>query len=275
MNTNAPTPGLWAFAVAACLTLALAARTAPAQLASPDPSTTTALDSPVNPEAVRTPSPPPMTKAGPDEKLADAQAAVAARIAGVRTFKCDVEMRKRRDKPTHYGSIYKIKTGTLELTRGVGGRVVLTRKGETEEYIANQRTIWSYEHKDKEAEFIPTSTPVISTFVTEAMKLNVFFAADPDTIRLRGSQVIDGEDCWVMEGKTPARLKVVGLKQEKMTVWVAKGDGLPRRIHIPGNKFTVSMTNIRVNEDIDPARFEFSPPRGVATKNIFGFKSRS
>lgn len=237
--------------------------------------TATAAAPHVNPEAVPTPAPPPMRKPDPGDKLADVQAAIDARIAGVRTFKCDIEMRKRRDKPTHYGSIFKIKTGTLELTRGHGGRVILTRKGETEEYIANQRTIWSYEHKDKEAEFIPTSTPVISTFVTEAMKLNVFFAADPDTIRLRGSQVIDGEDCWVMEGKTPARLKVVGLKQEKMTVWVAKGDGLPRRIHIPGNKFTVSMTNIRVNEDIDPARFEFSPPRGVATKNIFGFKSRS
>lgn len=236
---------------------------------------TAAQTPPVNPEAVRTPAPPPMRKPDPEEKLSGVQAAIDVHLAGVRTFKCDVEMRKRRDKPTHYGSIYKIKTGTLELTRGVGGRVVMTRKGETEEYVANPRTIWSYEHKDKEADFIPTSTPVISTFVTEAMKLNVFFAADPDTIRLRGSQTIDNEECWVMEGKTPARLKLVGLKQEKMTVWVAKSDGLPRRIHIPGNKFTVSLTNIRVNEDIDPARFSFSPPKGVATKNIFGFKSRS
>ena len=227
---------------------------------------------PHNPELEPTPASGPIQKIDKGTKLDDVQADMNAKLAGITTFQADIQMLKKRDKKSRGGAIWKIWEGPLALTRNVGGHVRVSRKGETEEYIANRQVLWSYDVHHKEAQFIPASTPVIGTFVEEAMRLNVFFSADPETIKLRASQVTEGEDCWVLEGKSPKRLKMVGLPENRIRVWVAKSDGLPRKIQLPDNDdFTIILRNIRVNENIPTSRYQFTPPKGVKTKNIFGF----
>ncbi len=237
--------------------------------------TTTTLEStaaePNNPEMQPTPASSPSDRIEKGTKLSDVQADMNAKLAGVTTFQADIQMLKKRGKKSPGGAIWRIWEGPLALTRNVGGHVTLTRKGETEEYTANRQVIWSYDAPHKEAQFIPTSTPVIGTFVEEAMRLNVFFSADPDTIKLRASQENEGEDCWVLEGKSPSRLKMLGVPENRIRVWVAKRDGLPRKIQLPDNEdFTILLRNIRVNENIPTSRYQFTPPEGVKTKNIFG-----
>jgi outer membrane lipoprotein-sorting protein len=215
-----------------------------------------------------TPVPAPFREAGPEDSLASVQSRIERMIARVDTVTCEVEMSKKREKKV----TRKVEKGPLELRRGMGARVVLTRKGETNEYIANQKVIWSYDHNDKEAHFIPTSMPVVGACVQEAMRLNAFFAMEKDTVRLRGSQEIEGEDCWVLTGKSPSTLKSLGVPSVKVRVWVAKRDGLPRKIHLPDeDDLVVMLRGVSVNAPVPPSAFEWTPPRGVRTRNIFGF----
>lgn len=219
---------------------------------------------------------------------------IQSRVDQVRTLKADISMSKVKDKkdkkdkgkgkkakeqdaavdestPSPTGQ-RSVKSGPMAISRGQGARVAISRKDETEEYIANPQILWVYNHKDKEAQFIPTSMPFISGFVEAAMSMNVFAAMEQDTIRNKGSQDVDGEPCWVLEGKSPDKLKLAGVEQVKMRFWIAKKDGIPRRISIPTQKdLIISLNNVQVNGPIDASRFNFTPPQGVSTKNIFGF----
>jgi outer membrane lipoprotein-sorting protein len=214
-------------------------------------------------------TPTPFREAGPgDESLAQVRTRIEGLIAKVDTVSCEVEMSKKRDKK----STRKVEKGPLELARGIGARVSLSRKGQTREYIANQKVLWSYDHNDKEAQFIPTSMPVVGASVQDAMRLNAFFAMAPDTIRYRGSQEVEGDDCWVLTGKSPTTLESLGVPSVKVRVWVAKKDGVPRKIQLPDESdLVIMLRSVSVNPGVPASRFEWSPPSGVKTKNIFGF----
>ena len=207
----------------------------------------------------------------PPEKdtLSDVRQQIESKLAALSAIRCDVEMSKAREKKI----TRKVYTGPLEILRGHGGRVSLTRKGQTEIYIANPKVLWSYEPRKKEAQFIPANTPVIGQFVEEALRFNAFLAMDENTMKLLGSQTCDSEPCWVIEGKSPRKLVAVGVPVTKMRVWVSKNDGLPRKIHLPTEKdLTIVLRNFQLNPpDVTPSAFEWSPPKGVRTKNIFGF----
>ncbi|MGI8907730.1 MAG: LolA family protein [Candidatus Sumerlaeaceae bacterium] len=165
-----------------------------------------------------------------------------------------------------------VKSGPMEISRSQGARVSLTHKDETDEYVANNQTLWVYDHKAREAQYIPTSLPFISGFVDAAMKMNVFAAMDTETIKNKGSQDVDGESCWVLEGKSPDKLKLAGVDPVKMRFWISKKDGIPRRISIPDEKdLVISLKNVQVNSPVTESRFNFTPPAGVTQKNLFGF----
>jgi outer membrane lipoprotein-sorting protein len=205
------------------------------------------------------------------DTLQTVRKSIEEKISGIRSLSCEVEMSKARDKKDPKKS-RKVHTGPLEIAREHGGRLQLTRKGHTEEYIANWRVIWSYDHKNKEARFIPTSTPVIGFYVQEAMRLNAFLSVDEDTLQLRGTQDLNGEPCWVLEGRSPRRLKTLGVPVTRISVWISRNDGLPRKIHVPSeNDLTIYLRNYVTNPAIGPQRFEWTPPQGVKTRNIFGF----
>lgn len=208
----------------------------------------------------------PITPPGPGETLESALTQIRSRLASIRTVKAEVELSKKDKKKR------KVKTGPMEVARQQGARIALTRKGETEEYIATPSLLWSYEHKEREAQYIPTGLPVISTFVRSALALDMLLALDGDTMKLKGTSSFEGEPCWVIEGKSPDTLKIVGVPVVKMRVWVSKKDGLPRRISLPKEKDTlILLRQIQVNAAIDAGRFQWAPPKGVRTKNLFGF----
>lgn len=62
---------------------------------------------------------------------------------------------------------------------------------------------------------------------------------------------------------TPA---VEGLPFTSATLWLAKGDGLPRRIEVTepsGNHRTLTLSNLRTNSTLPAGTFTFTPPKGV------------
>ena len=164
-----------------------------------------------------------------------------------------------------------IERGPLMIQRGVGAYLYLERKKDKAEYIANSSTIWKHDIKDKEARHIPASWPVISTFVTNALVMNVFVAMDRDSVKLLGTESVDGEPCWVVEGQSPSRLKMA-VGQTKLKFWISQRDGIPRIIRVPKeNDAIIRLKDVSINGPVDVARFTFTPPSDVKTKNILGF----
>jgi outer membrane lipoprotein-sorting protein len=165
-----------------------------------------------------------------------------------------------------------VERGPLFIQRRVGAYLRLQRKEDVAEYVANGASIWKYDHKDKEARHIPANWPVVDTYISNALVMNVFVAMEPDTIKLLGSENVAGTPCWVMEGKSPSKLTMLGVEQVKLKIWVGKADGIPRIIKAPGeDDVIIRLLDLRLNQPVDASKFNFTPPAGVKTKNVFGF----
>jgi len=202
------------------------------------------------------------------ETLELVRANIERKLSAITTIACTVEMSKKRDKKI----TRKVYTGPLLIRRETGGHLILTRKGETEEYIANARFLYAYDHKKKEATVIPIRSPILGYFVTEALRFNAFLAIDQETLRFLGTQTTNGEPCWVFEGKSPKRLRIFGVPVRKMRVWVAIRDGLPREIRIPEEKdLTIVLRDYAINQPVSESEFDWKAPSGVRVKNILGF----
>jgi len=165
-----------------------------------------------------------------------------------------------------------VERGPIIIKRGVGAYLKLERKKKVIEYIANSSQLWKYDHKHKEARLVPSSWPIVNTFVQNALQMNVFVAMDSDTIKYRGTETIDGVPCWVLEGKSPSKLAMVGAEQVKLKLWISQTDGIPRMIKVPGKDDSIiRLKNVQTNVAVDESKFSFTPPAGVKTKNILGF----
>lgn len=201
------------------------------------------------------------------ETLEQAMALIASKLEKVQTIHCRVHMSKKRDKkPTR-----KVHVGPLVIARERGGRVVLTRKGQTEEYIANARELWSIDYRKKEALVLPVRSPIIGYFVEQALRFNAFLAMDENTIELVGRQATNGEPCWVFEGRSPSRLRLVGVPVRTMRVWVSIRDGLPREIRIPQEKdLTIVLSDIVTNVPVADDEFVWKPRPEIRVKKILG-----
>lgn len=217
--------------------------------------------------------------------LADVQ----ARVHSIQTLNADLEFdrkdddggKKKKKKKAAEGSGINpawpeppdrdIERGPLSISRGNGAYLFLERKKEKEEFIANPTSLWKHDIDDKEARHIPASWPIVDTFVSNALKMNVFVAMDDGTIKLKGTESVDGVPCWVLQGNSPSRLNMVGVGTKKMQMWVGQADGIPRVIKVPSEEDTIiRLKNVRINQAVDPTRFQFTPPAGVKTKNVFG-----
>ncbi|MGB9690699.1 MAG: LolA family protein [Candidatus Sumerlaeaceae bacterium] len=199
------------------------------------------------------------------ESLPSVLAQIDEKLSRIETLSCSVEMSKKREKKV----TRKVYTGELVIARGRGGRVILTRKGETEEYLANARELWSYDHKKKHAVVLSVNTPIIGFFVAEALKFNAFMAMEPGTIEFLGYQTTNGEACWVFQGRSPSRLRLVGVPVRKMRVWISQRDGLPREIKIPEEKdLTIILRDVQINVGVGDNEFQWQSPDGVKIKRI-------
>ncbi|MCX7626742.1 MAG: hypothetical protein N2Z21_11125 [Candidatus Sumerlaeaceae bacterium] len=199
------------------------------------------------------------------ETLESVRIQISQRLEQLQSLRCEIEMSKKRDKKI----TRKVYSGHLVIARGKGGRVILSRKGETEEYLANARELWSYDHKKREAIVLPVNSPILGFFVAEALNFNAFLAIEEKTLQFLGYQTTNGELCWVFEGKSPSRLRLLGVPVRKLRVWVSPKDGLPREIKIPEEKdLTIILRNLELNQAIKPDEFEWKSPEGVKVKNF-------
>lgn len=89
---------------------------------------------------------------------------------------------------------------------------------------------------------------------------------DPATVQLIGEETMDNQLCYIFEGMIPADAqKIAGeYAPEKMKIWVAKDDGISRKIESFQKNGTTSMTitfsNVKVLNNLTDADFVFTPP---------------
>lgn len=165
-----------------------------------------------------------------------------------------------------------VERGPVIIKRNVGAYLKLQRKKKVEEFVANNSRLWKYEHRKKQAKYVPSNWPVVNTFVTSALVMNVFVAMDDKTVKYLGTQMVEGEPCWVLEGRSPSKLSLVGVKQIRLKLWIGQQDGIPRLIHTPGkDDLYIRLKNVTINQPVDESIFQFAPPGNVKVKNIFGF----
>lgn len=235
-------------------------------------------------------NPAPIEKPSANENAEFALKQIQGNVNKIQTLSAQVELERERkekkakkNKPVDPNKTpgpfagwepegYTVKRGPMTISRNTGAYLVLKRKNSTDEYIANKSTLWSYDHGDKEARYVSTGLPGVSGLISSAFNLDVFSALDQSTLKLIGSQTLDGEPCWVIEGKSPSTLSVVGVQAIKMRIWTSKNDGIPRQIKIPSNdNMIIRIKDIKLNESVDTNKFNWTLPKGVKSKNIFGF----
>lgn len=212
--------------------------------------------------------------------------AIQERINGVQTMQATLEYDEKDDDKVKLAADgtpimnpdwpeppgRDVERGPIFIRRNVGAYLMVQRKDKIEEFVANGDRLWKYEHKKKAAKFVPSNWPVVNTFVSNALVMNAFVSMDTNSIKYLGTQSVEGEPCWVLEGRSPSKLSMVGVKQIKLKIWAAQSDGIPRLIHTPGkDDLYIRLKNVTINQPVDESKFQFTPPSGVKVKNIFGF----
>lgn len=90
------------------------------------------------------------------------------------------------------------------------------------------------------------------------------------TFKLLPDEKIEGHDCWVIEA-TPKAPETMG-GAGKTTSYYAKEFGMMLKMVSAGADgkpmSTVTMTDLKVNQDISPDRFVFKAPEGVTVQDM-------
>lgn len=92
---------------------------------------------------------------------------------------------------------------------------------------------------------------------------------DKETIELIGSEQCDGQSCYVFEGTVePTARKIAGpMSPHRMRVWMAKSDGLTRKMKAFGEggqqMMEIVATEVDKSVEVTRADFQFTPPEGA------------
>lgn len=90
-------------------------------------------------------------------------------------------------------------------------------------------------------------------------------------LKLMPEEAVEGQACFVIEA-SPKEGGAISMGMGKMVVYYAKEFGFPLKtvMYTPDNKpmNTMTYTDVKVNQPIDPARFVFTPPADVKVEDL-------
>jgi len=130
--------------------------------------------------------------------------------------------------------------------------------------VADGRRLWLYTPSTTPGQVIRTAIPGTGT---TGPNLIGQFVERPreryDARHVRADSLPDGGGPVDVIALTP---RATDLPYSSATVWIARNDGLVRRIEIEetsGQRRTIILRNVRVNGAIPAREFRFSPPAGL------------
>jgi outer membrane lipoprotein carrier protein len=128
--------------------------------------------------------------------------------------------------------------------------------------VADGRRLWLYTPSTTPGQVIRTTIPGTGTTGPNLIGQFVEHPRDRYTARYVRADSVDGVrvDIIVLTPRVP------DLPYSEATVWIAKQDGLIRRIEIienSGQRRTITLKNLAVNKPIPTREFKFAPTSGV------------
>ncbi|NCC51364.1 MAG: DUF2092 domain-containing protein [Spartobacteria bacterium] len=98
-----------------------------------------------------------------------------------------------------------------------------------------------------------------------------FDGVDHTTLEFVGNEMVGEEEVYVLEGGFTKEVKEMQAMNpfapESARFWVSKADGMPRRTVFfnkdGGEMMSQEYQDVVINPEIDPSRFEFTPPEDV------------
>lgn len=145
--------------------------------------------------------------------------------------------------------------------------------------VSDGKTVWTYQPMIKMVSKIDLEKVIAATGVDKAGQqassdiTKPFGSLKPDTVKLLGTEELDGVKAVVFEGMPQTgELPNMPFKFSKMKIWVRADDGLLHKMvwFDENGKEIMSQTcvNIQTGIDIPASKFEFTPPEGVQVMDM-------
>lgn len=168
---------------------------------------------------------------------------------------------------------WRVETGTAELARSRGARIMLRRDANRfREYTANPRILIEYDGRKNQVNTVPATLPIVSGLVRRGLEFDPSLITESGSLRLIGLQTVGGVSTYRLEGQTPTRYATFGLRRQPVRIWLREADFAPVRMELPQmNQTVVNFTNVQLNQPINPGRFEFRTPTGATVRRVLGF----
>ena len=113
-------------------------------------------------------------------------------------------------------------------------------------------------------------------FNDPAASANPLNGMDPKSLKYFGTETLEGEPVYVLEGKMGGQMekikKMVPMMPESAKYWVSTTDGLPRKMvfHNDAGQEMMSQQfkSVVVNPKLDPGLFQFTVPKGAQVMDM-------
>ena len=209
-------------------------------------------------------------QAKPDAKTQAAIDQIAAKTANVKSFAADFSMTAAGLEAELGGRFTFMLPDKIHMT-------MTNPLGMKQTTISDGKTLWA---------LIPAMKVITKIDMAELKKAlkelglpaqqqqhNIarpFDAMKDGAARLAGDEKLGQTECWVFEGALNLGANAPALTRNLKTlkVSVAKSDGLARRISFTDDagkaRMSITYKNIKVNPDVKPALFDYTPPKDAA-----------
>jgi len=210
-----------------------------------------------------------------------AMAKTETQISGREALK---ELKENLSTVKSYTADFKMSVRMGQKKSNITGKIecVLPHKARIEMSLREKKTLTQLTVSDARAlwQYVPDNDVVYlfdlrkmtfeqkQAYIAQGDLTRPFRDMDKATISFKGLARIRGEETFLYEGKPSLLIRVQDKESfDNMKVWVARQDGLVRRVVIYDTKGKETIVqdyeNIQTNVEIEEGRFSFTPPQGV------------
>lgn len=188
---------------------------------------------------------------------------VAKKIGRISSFSATVETSEEAED----GKGPK-KTAALQVSRLYGWKMVNSSGSEPFTAVTDFQTFYQYFPQERRVLKTVADNPEIKAMLTKPVTdMNPLRLLDQQSLIYHGTKQLSGETVYHVAGTTESQLMPGGPQVKRfLEAWVSVEDGLPRRTEesVGISTGTTVYRNVKVNPELKPDDFAFTPPEGVS-----------
>lgn len=181
--------------------------------------------------------------------------------AAVNNFSAKLEIHEKQ------GSEDVAASSSIVISKQLGWKMEDNAPGREHVVYNDFKVSYDYYPKANRAIKTTADTPMArEAFRKPADAINILPSLDKSTLKLIGTENLNGESVYAFEGTTTTKFIEAGEPvTRKIKAWVSTVDGLPRKI-VEDTGEAVGTTiyyDVKTNIDLKPSDFQFTPPKDV------------